>query len=150
MNSPCLENRFRLIPYASPLCSGPWEVWLVILSGIVLFVLLKENFLKWQLCHFPVMAIRIVVLIYLNVFLIYLLVVLSLISIFFNIYWGWPSFGLKQFLMVDSYCATIKVIIIWSQAHFMSSNMMHQKKKKKKSKLVITDLLNQLSHLWTI
>ena len=23
-----------------------------------------------------------------------------------NIYWGWPSFGLKQFLMVDSYCVT--------------------------------------------
>ena len=49
----------------------------------------------WQPCHFPVMALCFVVLIYLNVFPIYLLVVLSLISIFLNIYWGWPSFGLK-------------------------------------------------------
>ena len=31
-----------------------------------------------------------------------LLVVLSLISINF-FYWGWPIFGFKQFLMVDSY-----------------------------------------------
>ena len=47
-------------------------------------------------------------------FSINLLHVLSLISIFLYIYWGWPSFGLTQFLMVDSYCATnILWVAVW-------------------------------------
>ena len=39
-------------------------------------------FLKWQPCHFPVMALCFVELIFVNVFSINLLVVLSLISFF--------------------------------------------------------------------
>ena len=45
---------------------------------------LRNSFLKWQPCHFPVMALCYVVLIFLTV----LLVVLSLISIYFFIQLG--------------------------------------------------------------
>ena len=47
---------------------------------------------------------------------------------------GWPSFGLKQFLMVDSFCVP-------------SSFFDTSEKEEEKRKLALTDFLNQLSHL---
>ena len=83
-------------------------------------------FLKWQPCHFPVMAQCFVVLIYLNVsqkrcWLFYPFVICnsnspavsfiySLFQLIFLFYWGWPSFGFKQFMMLF---ALLMVLVTW-------------------------------------
>ena len=64
-----------------------------------------------------------------------------LFQFIFLFYWGWPSYGSKQFLMVfhivsQYFFIYFSVYLIFctydhhkiSQAYFMSSNMIHQKK----------------------
>ena len=67
-------------------------------------------FLKWQPCHFPVMAQCFVVLIYLNVSQKRCWLFYPLFQFIFLFYWGWPSFGFKQFMMLFT---LLRVLVTW-------------------------------------
>ena len=73
---------------------------------------IATGFLKWEPCHFLVMATCFVVLIFFNKFA-------SCFIPYFNFLGGRPSFGLKQFVIVHLFCVPSSFLLI------------HQKKKKK-------------------
>ena len=75
------------------------------LHNMVLWPDKNVDFLKWQPCHFPVMAICFVYVSLPTVWLLYFNNLTSClvpnIILQLSFYCGWPSFGFKQFWMVE-------------------------------------------------